>query len=190
MAEINLLPEEERKQVETKKVKQKVRKYSSLALIATIIVSVFVFAFWVVLVQQDRQLTTKIDDLSSQIKNLSNVESLARVLKNKLSSIVSISAKSQNFEDLLNNVSQIIPAGVTLSDLTVSDQGLITLTGTAVSASEFSSLVTTLSHQDASRANFTTVTVESLTRDDKGIYKFAISAKLKGSTITQVGQGR
>lgn len=179
MPEINLLPEVERREISTKRLKTRVTVLSVTALVFTILVSIVVFGFWAILVRQEKQLGVKIGSLEQQIQSLANVETLARVLKNKLSQVLIITGKLTNFEKVLTDVSQVTPAGVTLSDLTVSDQNLITLTGSAISASEFSTLVSTLLRQDVGGVNFANVAVESISRDDKGIYKFTISAKLK-----------
>lgn len=179
MPEINLLPEEERKEVAQAKLKRKIAIYSFAALVITIVISFMIFGYWLTLKRTDDRLSLQISNLTSQIQQLSNVENLARTLKTKLAAISGISQKSQNFENLLSDVAQITPPGVTLSDLTVSDQNLITLAGTANSAPEFSGFVTTILKPGVTAADFSNVTVESLTRDDAGIYKFTISAKLK-----------
>lgn len=178
MVDINLLPVEEVREVEAKRLQKKVRTYSIIAIVLTILVTVGVFGYWLYLVRQDEQLGKKINNLTSQIENLKEVESLFRVVKNKLSAIVGISAKTQNFEVILDEVAKITPQGVSLTDLTVKETNSITLKGSAVSASEFSSLVSNLLARDNPASKFSAVTVESLTRDDSGVYQFAISAKI------------
>ena len=179
MTEINLLPEEERKEVAAKRLKSRVIVFSIGAVILAALISIAVFGYWGVLIAQEKQLGDKISKLEQQIEGLKTIEGLARVLKNKLAAIVVISGKTQNFDKILGDITQVIPQGVTLSDLTVSDKSVVTLTGNAVSATEFSNLVTALLRQDAGGANFSDVAVESVSRDDKGIYKFSVSAKLK-----------
>lgn len=176
MPEINLLPEEEKKQAASAQLRQKLTRYSIGVLLIAVLVSVVVFGYWAQLLQTDHQLSGKIDDLSQDLKRLSNVENLVRSLKAKLSAITAISAKTQNYESLMNDISQLIPSGVALSGATVSDKGLIALTGTGANAGEFSNLMASFLKQDS---KFTGVTVESLNRDDKGVYKFVVSAKLK-----------
>lgn len=179
MPEINLLPEEEIKEATAKATRNKVTVYSMLTLAVAVAVSAVVFGYWLVLVRTDSQLTSQIGKLSSQIQSLGNVETLARVLKSKLSAIVTIRARSENYEGFLADVASLTPPGVTLSDLTVSDEKLVTITGTAATATDFSNLVTTLLAHETAKIRFSGVTVESLARDDKGEYQFTFSAKLK-----------
>lgn len=179
MAEINLLPEQERKAVAVKRLKNRVTIFSVVSLILAALLSIAVFGYWGVLIAQEKQLGDKLSKLEQQIEGLKTVEGLARVLKNKLAALTVISGKLTNFDKVLTDITQVVPAGVTFSDLTVSDKGILTLTGNAATATEFSNLVTALLHQDAGGANFSDVAVESLSRDEKGIYKFSISAKLK-----------
>ena len=176
MPEINLLPEEERKQAASQQLRKKLNRYSIGVLLIAVLVSAAVFGYWAQLLRTDRQLSGKIEDLSQDLQRLSNVENLARILKAKLSTIVAISGKTQNYESLMNDISQLIPSQVALSGVTVSDKGLITLTGNAVAAGEFSNLMASFLKRDS---KFTGVTVESLNRDDKGVYKFVVSVKLK-----------
>lgn len=180
MPEINLLPEEERKQVAAKKLRRRLTIYSVAAIVICAVIAVVVFSFWTMLTREEKQLTESITGFEKQIENLQNVETLARVLKSKLLAIITTSKQATDFDKILTNITQTIPSGVTLSDLTISEQNQIKFSGSAISSSEFSNLVLALLRSNVGKANFSSVSVESVTRDDKGLYKFAIAVKLKG----------
>lgn len=180
MAEINLLPEEERAKIVREVVKKKFNFFNIGALILITAATIVVFGYWGLVSRTNSKLNQDITQREATISNFAEVETLARLLKNKAAGLVSIFSAQADFGKMLETVATFVPSGVVLSDLTVSEAGKLTLSGEAISSAEFSSLLNAFVDPNLGGRLVSAVSVESLSRDEAGIYKFSISSTLVG----------
>jgi len=178
--DINLLPEEEREKAQTEALRKKLNIYSAVVLIITLVALVGTFSFWGVQKRNEQSLRDKIKDKERQVTEYSQVESLHRVLKDKAQGLVAIFSKQDDFGRLLDQFSQLIPSGVSLDDFSVNEIGKLTASGKAASSFEFSNFLLTLTDEGKGGQLFSSVSVDSLARNEKGEYQFSMSGSLKG----------
>lgn len=178
--DINLLPEEEREKASQEALRKRLSIFSVVILIITVIALVSTFSFWGVQKRNEQSLKDKIKDKERQVTEYNQVESLHRVLKDKSQGLISIFSKQKDFGQLLDQFSQLIPSGVSLSDFSANETGKLTAAGKAASSSEFSNFLLTLTDKEKGGNLFSSVSIDSLSRNDKGQYQFSMSANLKG----------
>jgi len=177
--EINLLPEEEREKVSHEALKKRLNFFSVSLLILTAVFLVGTFSYWGIQKHNEGSLKDKIKNKEEEVIKYDQVESLYRVLKDKGQGLLAVFSKQKDFGNLLDRFSQLVPAGVEFSDFSVNETGKMSASGKAASSSEFSNLILTLTDEGKGGQLFSSVSIDSLSRNDKGEYQFSMSGSLK-----------
>ena len=176
MADINLLPVEERAHERFAPLFKRLSIASVAVLAITAIFTIATLGFFTSLVAKRTQLVADIEASASQINNLKATEELAVVVKEKAQVAQKILAGRTNHRELLDKLARIVPVGVYFTDIKFSAEKVI-FSGRARTSADVAGLVSSLLSSEGSQI-VSGVTVDSLTSDDAGVYTFAITAQI------------
>ena len=176
MADINLLPSEEKKAEQIDLARKKLLYVSIAVLVFTAISTLATLVFFTRLVSARGEMIKKVEDSTAEISNLQVTEELITVAKQKAKTANEIISSRSDVSFLFDKLKQLIPQGVYFTDLRISS-GKIVITGKAKSSTEMSGFVTALS-SDGGVKIVSDVSIDSLSSDETGAYTFAVSAHL------------
>ena len=176
MADINLLPAEERAARSFEAAQGKLSLVSTIFLIVTAVFTLGTLGFFVTLTTQRSQLLSQIEDASARINSLKAVEELVVVTKGKVSTASKIFSARVDFAGFFEKLSNLVPQGVYFSDVRFSGNR-ISLVGKAKSSGDVAGFVSALVSAQGSQI-VSNVSVESLSSDEAGAYSFSMTAQL------------
>lgn len=178
MAEINLLPVDERKNENLEKLRKNLSVFSTIALFAVAGFALVTLIFFTRLIGERREIISRIEAASSMISSFENTEALLVVTKSKTSLASDVLNSRTDHIEFFNNFSSIIPTNVYFSDIKFTS-GKVTFTGKAKTSADLAGLVASLASPDGSKL-ISTVSIDSLSADEERIYSFGISALVVG----------
>lgn len=178
MADINLLPEEEKAQEKFLVVSRRLQMASVGFLVLTALLTVLTLILYTAFSSKSAQLVGEIEDVSSRIAVLKAQEELLVVVKDKASASSSLLGNRIEFADFFNKLAGLIPQGVFFTDVRFLS-GKVVLSGKARTSADVASLVSALSAARGAQI-VSDVAVDALSSDETGIFSFVISGKLVG----------
>lgn len=183
MANINLLPSEE-KAAETFGFVQKKFLFGAVALIIlTGLVTFGILGFFSIEATKRTDLNTRVEASADQIGSYKSIEELLVVIHDKVSDGQKILEGRVDVDRVFSNLAELIPQGVYFSDMKFAGSK-VSLTGKAKTSADAAGLVSSLVSSQASKV-FTDVNMESLSSDEKGNYSFSLSMKLVSSSSSE-----
>lgn len=126
---------------------------------------------------------TSIKDTNASLKNdvtrYADTELLQRNIKAKLTSVKTILSNSHNYSEILGQVQELVPGGVTIGNITLGDKGAVTLAGKANDSTAFDTFVNNIiKKSDGANPTFNSVNLGSLSTDKEGNIQFNITMNL------------
>jgi|SRR3972149_1262491 len=179
MADINLLPSEEKTAERIDLARKKLLFVSIAVLVFTAILTLATLVFFTRLVSARKDMFAKVEGSTAQISNLKTTEELITVVKHKASTANQIISTRSNVSYVFEQLKQIIPQEVYFSDLRISS-GKIVISGKAKSSKDMNGLIANLTSEEGAII-VSDVTIDSLSSDETGAYTFAVSAQLVGN---------
>jgi|SRR3989344_2493139 len=179
MADINLLPTEERTAERIDLARKKLLVVSVVVLVLTAISTLATLGFFTSLASARTTMIKNVEDSTAQISNLKATEELITVVKEKASAANKIILSRGNVSEIFDQLKQLIPQGVYFTDLRIST-GKIVISGKAKSSAEMAGFVSALSSQVGDQV-VSNVAIDALSSDETGAYTFVISAQLVGN---------
>ena len=141
--------------------------------------SLLVTAFlslWIYWRQETRIINQKIVAQKQKIDRLKKIESLQVVLKQRLAFLNKLfSQEKTDYGQILASLEEIIPSGLVLTKIEISEEGEIDLVGTAENAVALSNFLVKLAEEE--KGFFSKVTLSSAVRQEDGGYDFSLSLK-------------
>lgn len=184
MADINLIPQEERINARTEAVQKRLQLFSIGALVLTAILTVVTLSLFAMFSSKRAELIAMVEDSSASINKLKAQEELIVVVKDKASVADEIIVSRTDYPQLFGKFSALIPQGIYFTDLRISG-GKIIISGKAQTSSDVDSLSTSLLSAKGTEV-FSDVSIDSLSSDDTGRYVFVLSAKLKSAEVEAI----
>lgn len=178
MADINLLPEEEKAQEKFLLLSKRLQMASVGFLVLTALLTVLTLVLYTTFSSRNAQLVSQIGSASSKIASFKDVEELTVVVKDKASGSLDLLAKRVEFANFFNKLADLVPQGVFFTDVRFLS-GKAVFSGKAKTSADVATLVSTLSSARGA-AIVSDVAVDALSSDEAGIFAFVISAKLVG----------
>ena len=178
MADINLLPTEERTAERIDFARKKLLTVSIVILVITAISTLATLGFYTSLVSKRSQLVKDVQSSSVAISDLQATEELITVVKAKASIADKILSIRSNLPSIFSQLEELVPQGLYFSDLRLSADKLV-ISGKARSSADMAGFVTALSSQKGAQI-VSNVTIDSLSSDESGAYTFVVSAQLAG----------
>jgi len=176
MADINLLPSEERQTERLQFVRKKILLASIIVLVLTAIATLATLGFFTSLVSKRTALVDQIDKSSSVVNDNKASEELIVVVKGKMSAAEKILSSRDNPADTLTKLSGRVPQGVYFTDIRLSS-GKLVISGKAKSSAEMAGFVSSLVSEEGTKF-VSEVTVDSLSADESGVYSFVVTLLL------------
>lgn len=178
MADINLLPEEERSAATFENARSKLLIGSIGALVVTGLLTLGVLFYFAMLSSQKGKLITRVETSGAQIESLKAQEELIVVTKGKVTDAAKILGARVNMADFLTNFSNLMPQNLYFSDMRIAG-GKISASGRARSSADMANFISALVSSRGTKL-VSAVTVDSLSSDDAGAYAFVINMQLAG----------
>lgn len=173
MADINLLPVEEREQERVAGLGKKLSVVSVIILAITAVFTLVTLLFFTTMVSKRNQLIAKVSSDSGQIESFKDIEELLVVVKSKAGVADEILAGRQDHSQILLKLSELVPQNVYFSDIRFAAQK-ISLSGKAKTSTDLAGLVSSFT-SPAGAELISNVTIDSLGSDQSGVYQFSMT---------------
>jgi Tfp pilus assembly protein PilN len=183
--EINLLPEKELVETRLESLQKKLIILSAVLIFIFAGITIFTFVNWRQQVLANEKLKKEIDLSISEISTYQRPEFLLRTLKEKIGKYSQIVGQRRNYSKTLSDVESLVPEGVSLSDLQLTKDNKISLTGEARNSFDLSVFLLGIIDPDKGGKLLNDVSIGKLTGAKDGTYQFAVSAVLAGENIIQ-----
>lgn len=178
MADVNLLPQEERAQEKFLALLKKLQISAVGLLIVTAVATIIVLAFFLSLSSKRLELISQLEEGISRVERQKATEELVLVVRDKTAAAQGLLTSRIELVKIFTKLAQIVPGGVYFTDLRVA-AGKLVISGKAASSADLAGLVSALVSGRGAEI-VSGVTVDSLSADEAGIYSFVISSKIAG----------
>lgn len=176
MAEINLLPQEERSAESFGSLRRKLLLVSIVVLVLTGLATMGVLFAFASLNSQKEKLITRIEDSSGRIESMKAQEELIVVTKSKASTANQILNARQDMPSFFTTFAELMPLNVYFIDLRIGGNKF-TASGRARTSGDVAGFVSSLISAKGSEI-VSDVNIDSLSSDDQGIYTFVVNMQL------------
>lgn len=178
MANINLLPTEEKSAANFGFVQKKFLVGSVAVIVITGLVTFGILGFFSIEASKRKDLNSQVELSVSEINSYKPVEELLVIIHDKVSDGQKIIDGRVDVNQVFTNLSKLIPREVYFSDVKFAGDK-IAFTGKAKTSADAAGLFSSLVSTEASKI-FSDVNMESLSSDEKGNYAFTLSLKIAG----------
>lgn len=176
MADINLLPAEERESERYFLLVKRLQVAAVGTLVVTAILVIVTLVMFTTFSTRRASISSQIEDLSSRINGLKAQEELIVVTKDKVANAARLSVARVEYHSLFNKLAAIIPQGVYFTDVRVTS-GKAVISGKARSSSDLAGLVSALTSAKGAEI-ISDVSLDTLSSDEAGIFAYVISGKV------------
>lgn len=178
MADINLLPQEERENEQYFLLVKRLQVAAVGALVVTAILVIITLVMFTTFSSRKAGFSSQIEDLSSKINGLKAQEELLVVIKDKVGNASRLSGARVEYHSLFNKLAAIIPQGVYFTDVRVTS-GKAVISGKARSSNDVAGLVSAVTSARGTEI-ISDVSIDTLSSDETGIFSYVISGKVIG----------
>lgn len=179
MADINLIPSEEKAHEGAERTDKKLQFVSIGVLVISAVVTLFTLIMYTKSVSEKNALILQVEENSAKINQYKPQEELLVVSKDKAGAADKVLSGRTDYAMFFTKLASIIPQGVYFTDIRISDSK-ITAPGRAKSSADVAGLVSALTTGSGPDI-INSVSIDSLSSDEFGVYGFVISGKLAGA---------
>lgn len=179
MADINLIPQEERTNAKVELLRRKLQFSSIGFLIFTAVLTILTLSLFAMFASKRSALIGEVEDNSAQINKLKAEEELIVVVKDKASAADKIVSSRVDFPKIFDKFSLLLPQDIYFTDVRVAT-GKVVISGKAKTSADVAGLASSLVSANGAEI-VSDVSIDSLSSDNEGIYAFVVSAKLVGA---------
>src|SRR3989344_491564 len=166
MADINLLPEEERSAESFENIRRKLLVGSVGALVVIGVLTLILLIYYTVISSKKAALISKVEASTQTIESLKANEELIVVTKGKVSDAAKILNSRTDLSDFFNQFSRLVPQNMYFSDFKIAD-GKLTASGKAANSGAMASFISGLVSSNGQQI-ISNVNVDSLSSDEAG----------------------
>lgn len=178
MANINLLPTEEKSAANFGFVQKKFLVGSILVIAITGLITFGILGVFSIEASKRKDLNSRVELSVTEINNYKPVEELLVIIHDKVSDGQKIIDGRVDVDEVFTNLSELIPREVYFSDIKFAGDK-VALSGKAKTSADAAGLLSSLVSTQAAKI-FSDVNMESLSLDESGNYSFTLSMKLTG----------
>ncbi|OGD83208.1 hypothetical protein A2165_04230 [Candidatus Curtissbacteria bacterium RBG_13_40_7] len=176
MAEINLLPLEEKANEQFLLLSKRISIASIILLVFTAIFALGTLAYYSSLAAKRSELVNQLEVRSQEIESLKASEELIVVVSEKASAADQILSTRFNHGEIFNSLTEIIPKDVYFTDIRFSGDKTA-ISGKAKTYADVAGLVSSFLSEEGNKI-FSNISIDSLSSDESGEFAFSITAQL------------
>ncbi|MCR4305914.1 MAG: PilN domain-containing protein [Candidatus Daviesbacteria bacterium] len=182
MADINLLPVEDKGTEATEGIRKKLSIVSAVVLVATAVFGVVTLVMFTSFATQRQKIQSRIDTNTAQIDSLKDTEAMVVVTKDKASVADKVLTGRADQVNVFNQFSQLVPENVYFTDIKFIGTKA-TFSGKARSSADVAGFISSLASDNGTKI-ISNVNIDSLSSDQEGVYTFNISGQLATKAST------
>ncbi len=179
MAEINLLPQEERAYEQFALLQKRLSIGAILLLATTAILTIVMLIIYTSSVSRRSNLVARIETSSKGIEELKANEELIVVVKEKAAAADKILSGRTDHSAVFEKLASLIPTGVYFTDVKFAPEKAA-ISGKASSSANVAGLISSLLSSEGAKV-FSSVTMDSLSSDESGVFNFSMTVTLANS---------
>ncbi len=187
MADINLLPAQERETVKAESLRKRLQLSSVIALVVAAVLTIATLAIFMFFASQNSNLVAQVEQGSARVNQLKAQEELLVVVKDKASTGSTLLSQREDFPVFFEKLAALVPQDLNFTDMKASEGELI-ISGKARTSADVAGFVNSLVSARGAEI-ISNVSIDSLSSDDTGVYTFVVSGLLVGSTTASAVGG-
>ena len=176
MADINLIPVQEKTAERFDNLKKRLSLSSAILLILTATFTLGVLVFFTTSVSERTKLFAQVEKSAQVINSYKTAEELLVVTKDKVGVAEQVLTQRIAYRQTFEDFAKLVPKGVYFTDIKFTS-GKIVLSGQARSSAEFAGLVSSLLSAEGSKI-VSNISIDSFTSDETGAFTFSMQAQL------------
>lgn len=176
---INLLPVEFTKEQSKDAKFYKLQTIGVVMILLVIFLSSFTVALGVLQSQRLKLAEKRLDSMQERIVTFQDKQVSLMALKNRLTAINQYIGVSSLQAGMFNLVNTILPPSVSISSLSISKLGEITISAQAPDSITVNQMIIDLTDKEKNKEKISKVSLESLNRGRDGVYRLNLKIKPK-----------
>lgn len=173
---INLLKRAQTPQVRKARIKRVLNAFSMGTIIIFTVIFLTVAFLNFILSSKIKQDAQRINVAQTKINSLASEEIAYRAISDKLLAFEKILAQDKKYDKVLGDISNILPNGVRLSQISFTESGF-SLAVTSQTLAPLNELTVNMVSKDTGGKYFKGITLEGLVVDEEGIYRIILSGQ-------------
>lgn len=187
MADINLLPVEDKGAETSEGIRKKLSIASGLVLVAAAVFGVVTLVMFTNMATQRQKIQNRIDTSTSQIDSLKDTEAMVVVTKDKVSVADKVISGRADQVNVFNQFAQLVPENVYFTDIKFVGNKA-SFSGKAKSSADVAGFISSLASDKGSKI-ISSVNIDSLSSDQDGVYSFNVTGQLATKASADGGGG-
>lgn len=184
--DVNLLPEQVKKERKTTKVFHKVTLVSVVIFSLLLLLSLGIFLYSSNLQSNEKKLDSQIKKELTKLESFSFIEELAQKISVRSTQLNQILSTRSNYSILLREISNITPPQISIETLTSDSARKVTISGEAQGYIDLAKFLEAVANSSKEGGKFSSVTLNSVSLDRQtGVAKFSLSIFLEKGALTQ-----
>lgn len=176
MADINLLPVEDKGSEATEGIRKKLSVASAVVLAAVAVFGVVTLVMFTNISSQRQKIQSRIDTSTDQINSLKDTEAMVVVTKDKVSIAEKVLSGRADQVNVFKQFAQLVPENVYFTDIKFIGSKA-TFSGKAKSSADVAGFISSLASDDGAKI-ISNVNIDSLSSDQESVYTFNVSGQL------------
>lgn len=188
MADINLLPVEEKA---SEKLLSIQKKFSVFSVVVLVVVAAFTVVTLILFTQEKSQydkLKSRVEAAAGEVNENKPSEDLLTVVEKKAESANKVLEARLLYTEILVKTAELMPLGVSFSDLKVSGNKM-SAGATAATSADVANLVSSFVTSDGGKKLFSSLSIDSLATNADNKYSFSVSMVLNPVNAGSVAGG-
>jgi Tfp pilus assembly protein PilN len=188
MAEINLLPSEEKISDSLNALQKKLTIVSVLVLAAVAVFTIVTLVMFTAAKSQETKLNADIVKAGDEVASHKATEELLTVVSKKAVSANKVISSRLNYTEIITKTAELMPVGVFFSDLKISGTKLTT-SATAKTSADVANLVSSFVTSTEGKKLFANISIDSLTTNADNNYIFSVSMQVNDTKTQEASKG-
>lgn len=188
MADINLLPSEEKLSDRLSSLQKKLTMFSVVVLAVVAVLTVATLVLFAAEKNRENDLKGRVSEAASLVNSHQLSEELLTVVDKKAESATKAISSRFLYTEVLKKTAELMPLGVAFADLKI-DGVKMSASATADTSADVANLVSSFVTTDEGKKLFSSMSIDSLATDAQGKYTFAVSMQINQSAAQAAKAG-
>lgn len=188
MADINLLPSEEKTSDSLNSLQKKLTIVSIVVLAIVAVFTVVTLVLFTTAKSRETQLKADIEKAASDVAANKATEELLTVVSKKATSANKVIAGRLIYTDVITKTAELMPTDVYFSDLKITGSKLTT-SAKAKTSADVANLVSSFVTSAEGKKLFSSISIDSLATDADNNYAFSVSMQINTTSAVEASKG-